>query len=58
LATTFRTRHLIIATFSARFLVPPEAANAYVIATVDVARQPFTVTLDGTVIAEWPYRLR
>ncbi len=44
--------------FGERFLVPPEAEYAYVVATIDVARQRLTVRLDGDLIAEWPYRLR
>jgi putative transposase len=44
--------------FSERFLVPPEAAYAYVVATIDVTRQRLTVHLDGDAIAEWPYHLR
>ena len=44
--------------FSERFLIPPEAAYAYVVATIDVARQRLTVQLDGDAIAEWPYQLR
>ncbi len=44
--------------FTERFLVPPEAAYAYVVATIDVARQRLTVQLDGDAIAEWPYHLR
>jgi len=44
--------------FGERFLVPPEAQYAYVVGTVDVARQRLTVTLAGDLIAEWPYPLR
>ena len=44
--------------FSERFLVPPEATYAYVVATIDVARQRLTVDLNGDAIAEWPYHLR
>ncbi len=44
--------------FGERFLVPPEAEYAYVVATIDVARERLTVRLDGDLIAEWPYRLR
>jgi putative transposase len=44
--------------FGERFLVPPETTYAYVVATIDVARQRLTVHLDTEPIAEWPYRLR
>ncbi|HYA44214.1 MAG TPA: helix-turn-helix domain-containing protein [Acidimicrobiales bacterium] len=44
--------------FGERFLVPPEATYAYVVATIDVARQRLTVHLDTEPIVEWPYRLR
>ena len=44
--------------FGERFLVPPEAKYAYVVGTIDVARQRLTVHLDTGPIAEWPYRLR
>ena len=48
-------RHLDV--FSERFLVPPEATYAYVVATIDVARQRLTVDLNRDAIAEWPYHL-
>lgn len=44
--------------FGERFLTPPEAEYAYVVATIDVARQRLTVQLHGELIAEWPYQLR
>ena len=53
---TDRSRRLDV--FGERFLVPPEAQYAYVVGTVDVARQRLTVTLAGDLIAEWPYPLR
>jgi transposase-like protein/transposase InsO family protein len=44
--------------FSEKFRLPPEAVYEYVIATIDVARQKITVTMDEAVIAEHDYQLR
>ena len=44
--------------FSERFRLPPEAVYEYVIATIDVARQRISVTIDGAVIEEYHYQLR
>lgn len=44
--------------FGEKFQVPPEIAYEYVIATVDVERQKFTVTIDGEVMDEHNYKLR
>jgi hypothetical protein len=44
--------------FGELFRVPPEAAYAYVRATVDVARQRLTFVLDGRVIDEHRFLLR
>jgi transposase InsO family protein len=44
--------------FGERFLLPPEAEYAYVVATVEVARQRLRVTLGADLVAEFPYRLR
>jgi hypothetical protein len=40
--------------FGERFLVPPEAEHAHVVATIDVARHCLSVTLQGDLTAEWP----
>lgn len=44
--------------FSEKFRLPPEAVYEYVIATIDVARQKVTVTMDEVVIEEHDYKLR
>jgi hypothetical protein len=44
--------------FGERFLLPPAAEYAYVVATVDVAQQQLRVTLGADPVAEFPYRLR
>jgi hypothetical protein len=44
--------------FGERFLLPPEAEYAYVVATVDVAQQQLRVLLGADPVAEFPYRLR
>ena len=44
--------------FGERFLLPPEAEYAYVVATVDVAQQRLRVLLGAELVAEFPYRLR
>jgi hypothetical protein len=44
--------------FGERFRLPPEAEHAYVVATVDVARQRLHVTLGEDLVAEFPYALR
>jgi transposase InsO family protein len=44
--------------FGERFLLPPEAEYAYVVATVDVAQQQLRVMLGADLVAEFPYRLR
>ena len=44
--------------FGEQFLLPPEAQYAYVVATVEVARQRLSVTPDGEVITDLPYQLR
>ena len=44
--------------FSEKFRLPPEAVYEYVIATIDVARQKITVTMDEVVIEEHDYPLR
>ena len=44
--------------FGERFLLPPEAAYTYVVATVDVAQQRLRVVLGTDPVAEFPYRLR
>jgi putative transposase len=44
--------------FGEKFPMPSETAYEYVIATVDVARQKFSVTIDGVVIDEHNYQLR
>jgi transposase-like protein len=44
--------------FSEKFRLPPEAIYEYVIATIDVARQKLSVTVDQVVIEEHDYKLR
>jgi putative transposase len=44
--------------FGERFPMPPEAEYAYVVATVDVARERLTVQLGADLIAALPYHLR
>lgn len=44
--------------FGERFLLPPEAEYAYVVATVDVAQQRLRVMLGADLVAELPYQLR
>jgi len=44
--------------FWERFLLPPEAEYAYVVATVHVAQQRLRVMLGTDLIAELPYPLR
>jgi len=44
--------------FGERFLLPPETAYAYVVATVEVAQQRMRVMLGADLVAEFPYRLR
>jgi transposase InsO family protein len=44
--------------FGERFLLPPAAEYAYVVATVDVAQQQLRVMLGADPVAEFPYRLR
>jgi hypothetical protein len=44
--------------FGERFLLPPEAEYAYVVATVDVAQQRLRVMLGVDLVVEFPYRLR
>jgi hypothetical protein len=44
--------------FGERFLLPPEAEYAYVVATVDVAPQRLRVRLGADLVADFPYRLR
>ncbi len=44
--------------FGERFLLPPEAEYAYVVATVHVAQQQLRVMLGAGLVAEFPYRLR
>jgi transposase InsO family protein len=43
--------------FGERFRMPPEAEYAYVVATVDVARERLTVQLGADLIAVLPYHL-
>lgn len=49
-------RHLDV--FGERFLLPPEAEYAYVVATVDVAQQKLRVMHGADPVAEFPYPLR
>lgn len=44
--------------FGERFLLPPEAEYAYVVATVHVAQQRLRVMLAADLVAELPYPLR
>ena len=44
--------------FSEKFRLPPEATYEYVIATIDVAREKLSVTVDQVVIEEHDYKLR
>lgn len=44
--------------FSEKFRLPSEAIYEYVIATIDVARQKLSVTVDEVVIEEHDYKLR
>ncbi len=44
--------------FGERFLLPPAAEYAYVVATGDVAQQQLRVMLGADPVAEFPYRLR
>ena len=44
--------------FGERFLLPPEAEYAYVIATVDVAQQRLRVMLGADLVGELPSQLR
>ncbi len=44
--------------FGEHFFLPPEAAYAYVVATVDVAQQRLRVMLGADPVAEFPYGLR
>jgi len=49
-------RHLDL--FGERFLLPPAAEYAYVVATVEVGQQRLRVGLGADLVAEFPYRLR
>ena len=44
--------------FSEKFRLPSEAIYEYVIATIDVARQKLSVTVDQVIIEEHDYKLR
>ncbi len=44
--------------FGEQFRVPPETVYEYVVATVDVARQKLSVTVDQMLIDEFDYALR
>jgi len=44
--------------FSEKFRLPSEAIYEYVIATIDVARQKLSITVDQAVIEEHDYKLR
>jgi len=44
--------------FGERFLLPPEAEYAYVVATVHVERERLRVMLGADLVAEFPYPLR
>jgi transposase len=44
--------------FGERFKVPPEVVYEYVIATIDVARQKLSITLNEIIVDEHHYRLR
>ena len=44
--------------FGERFLLPPDAVYAYVVATVHVVQQRLRVMLGADLVAEFPYRLR
>lgn len=44
--------------FGEQFQMPPEAVYEYVIATIDVARQTLTVSIDEIMIAEYNYHLK
>jgi putative transposase len=48
---------LYLDVFGERFRMPPEAEYAYVVATVDVARERLTVQLGADLIAVLPYQL-
>ena len=44
--------------FGEQFCLPPETVYEYVIATVDVALQVLTVSIDHVPVAEYDYHLR
>jgi len=44
--------------FGEKFRVPPEVVYEYVLATVDVARQKLSITLNEIIVDEHEYRLR
>jgi len=44
--------------FGERFRVPPEVVYQYVVATIDVARQKLSISMDGITLDEFGYRLR
>lgn len=48
----------VLDVFGERFRVPPEVVYEYVIATIDVARQKLSITLNEVIIDEHDYWLR
>lgn len=48
----------VLDVFGERFRVPPEAVYEYVIATIDVARQKLSITMNEVIIDEHDYWLR
>jgi hypothetical protein len=48
----------VLNVFGERFRVPPEVVYEYVIATIDVARQKLSITLNEVIIDEHDYWLR
>ncbi len=54
----FIRSNLRLDVFGEQFRLPPEAEYAYVVASVDVARERLTVRLGAELLAETPYHLR
>jgi transposase len=48
----------VLDVFGEKFRVPPEVVYEYVIATIDVARQKLSITMNEVIIDEHDYRLR
>lgn len=48
----------VLDVFGEKFRVPPEVVYEYVIATIDVARQKLSITMNEVIVDEHDYRLR